>query len=74
MEGTVIKLSKPISAQGDDRELSLSEPTLAILDDVELFSVKGDLSIKINSAICTRSLPAWRTSRQAPPRPSPFKI
>ena len=49
MEGTVIKLSKPISAHGETiAQLSLSEPTLAILDDVELFSVKGDGSIKIN--------------------------
>ncbi len=44
-----IKLSKPISAHGETlTQLTLSEPTLAILDDVELFSVTGDGSIRIN--------------------------
>ncbi len=45
----IIKLSTPIQAHGETvSQLTLKEPTLAVLDDVELLAITEDGSIKIN--------------------------
>ena len=48
MAKTTVTLKHPIEAHGDTyKTLTLDEPTLGVLDDVEI-SVKGDGSVRLN--------------------------